>query len=135
MENKAGQKAAELIVLNSVGTCVNCVCLQSQLREMKEELKSLQTIMRMGDLILTRCSKRNQLEETVSQVQGKVIENVQSQDFNSAQKWTLAKDTRRTRRTSLQQNRQFLPTTNRYATLSDLKEPEMGTAAYYQMNG
>jgi hypothetical protein len=82
-------------VLNSVGTCVNYVCLQSQLREVKEELKSLQTITSIlekengrehGDLIPTRFSKINQLKESVSPVQGKVIENVQSQDVNSTQK-------------------------------------------------
>jgi hypothetical protein len=45
------------------------------------------------------------------------------------------KYTRRTSASEFQQNRQPLPTANRYTVLSNLKEPEAKTTTYHQTNG
>lgn len=61
--------------------------------------------------------------------------NGQRQEVNYTQRWNLAKDTRKTRRTGLQQDKQSLEITNRYALLSNFKEPDSGTVVYQQKNG
>jgi hypothetical protein len=61
--------------------------------------------------------------------------NGQRQDVNLTQRWNLAKDTRKPRRTGLQQDKQSIEITNCYALLSNLKEPDSGTADYQQRSG
>jgi hypothetical protein len=94
------QRIVPLSELNSVGTCVNCSCLQSQLGGAIEELKSLQTIISLlqkengrnyTDLVQSRCGKIDQLEVLENQVQGMGHGNGQSQEVNHTQKWNLAK--------------------------------------------